>query len=240
MIYIYIIICTVIIMLLLVLSKASYTRGKEEKRVDVLFTASLPQELQSCSHNGGELIDVLTVGVYDSEGNELIRKTTQEDGAIIDFKISLAKQYTYNIVLWTHCGESDTNNIGDMKSIKMLITDNVSDFTKLEQLNDFYTTCEVVSANQSSIHTVELASPLTKINVDTTVKDAKATLKIFGVPPSFQLFIKEMSRSERVSFDYDIIPSTALFADNVGNNCPSIDYLFSSENRLAFDSDANR
>ena len=239
MLYTFITICIVIVSLLLILSKTNYTLFEAEERVDVLFTASLPQELQANSYNGEALLDMLTVGIYDSEGNEIIRKTTQTDDPIIDFNISLINKYTYNIVLWTHYEDGNTNNIGDMKSIKMLITDNVADFITLEQFNGFHTTSEGAPANQSSIHTVDLASPLTPTNEGAHEKCAKATLKIFGLPASFYLFTNEVSTTERLSFEHHTIPNNAFVADKIEYNSPPNDYLFASGGPLAFESETN-
>ena len=239
MLFIFIPICIVIISLILIMSKANYTLVEPEERVDVLFTASLPQELQAASCNGGALHDILTVGVYDSGGNVLMRKNTQIDGSKIDFKINLAKRYTYNIVLWTHYGASNTNNITDMKYIKMLVADDVEDFNTLEQLNDFYTTHEEVSVNQSSTHSVDLICPLSQNNQGPTKKYAKATLKIFGIPSSLHLFTKEMSRAERPAFDHRIKPDTSLITNNLDCDSAATDYLFASESELAFESEAS-
>ena len=239
MLYIFIPICIAIISLIFIMSKANYTLVEPADRVDVLFTASLPQELQADSYNDNTLHDILTVGVYDSDGNELIRKTTQTDGSIIDFKISLAKKYIYNIVLWTHYGARNTNNITDMKSIKMLVADDVADFNRLEHLNDFYTTPEVVSVNQSSTHSVDLIGPLSQNKQGATEKCAKATLKIFGLPSSLRLYTKEMSRTERPAFEHIIMPDTSFTTNNLDYDSTAKDYLFASENELAFESEAS-
>lgn len=159
----------------------------------------------------GNIADILTIGVYDSAGGELIRKATQTNHTVIDFKLSLATEHTYNIVLWTQHGASKTNNIGDMKSINIYITNNDADFTTIEETGGSDRTPEVQSTNQSSIHTVDLVRTIRQAaDIDTTNKREKATLKIFGLPASLQLLTKEMNGAEVFTFNHNTMHSTAL------------------------------
>lgn len=210
MIYIYIIVSIVFIYLLLTLSGRYLALFEEEEHVNVNFTASLPQGLHDCIYDGETLMDILTIGVYDSAGNELMRRATQTDHTVIDFKLSLATEHTYNIVLWTQHGTSKTNNIGDMKSINIYITNNDADFTSAEETNGLDRIPEVQSTNQSSIHTVNLVRTIKQIGIDTTDKREKATLKIFGLPASLKLLTKEMNGAEIVTFNHSTMHSTAL------------------------------
>ena len=90
-----------IIMLLLPSYKSNNPLFEEQVSVKVFFTATLPQELPPRSYAKGLMVDILNVGIFDSEGNKkgLIRKTYPiESSTNIDFAIILVKDKSYDIV----------------------------------------------------------------------------------------------------------------------------------------------
>ena len=209
MLYIYCIINIALVILFLTLFKKNKARFKNRKGVEVSFSATLPSELQTHPYDKGTLVDLLTLGIFDSEGNELIRKTTQIEDSTMNFKIRLTKNKTYNIIFWGQYEESKKYYVGDMKSIKMLITDLGPGLNTVKQ-NSSIGKHEEGNTNSSSTHCVELFRFLSKKNDDSTEKCAKAKLKIFDVPTPFNLFTREMDDVEDFSLIYHAMSDDAF------------------------------
>lgn len=224
--YIYRTLYIVITLLLLASCESNDNLLKEQESVNVLFTATLPQELQTRSYGNGEQVDILYVGIFDEEGLELLRKTSPIESSIIDFSISLAKNQTYDIVFWAQHEAGNMYDIDDMKSIKMRTTAIMTDFAMIEQLDAFYAT-ENITTTRSSIHTVELVRPLAQVNVGTSGKQAaNATFKIVGAPTTFNPFIKEVNGAEDLTFTYNDVTDERFEVKDVEYNYLAIGYLF--------------
>ena len=233
--YIYRSLYIVITFLLLTSCKSNDVLLEEQEHVDMFFTASLPKELQTRSYGDGKQVDILYAGVFDSEGKQVMLKTSPIEGTTIDFSISLTKNQTYNIVFWAQHEAYEVYDINDLKSITMDITKLPTDFDNIENMDAFYATCKGVTTNQSSIHKVELVRPLAQINIGTSGQAAaNAEFKIIGAPTSFNPFTEEVSGTENITFAYNTIPNDTFTLETIDYNYLAIAYIFASNQAKDF------
>ena len=215
--YIYLTFYIVIIILLLSSCESNNPFLEEQERVEVHFTATLPYKLQTSSYGK----DMLYIGIFDSKGDELIRKFSPIESASsnIDFTISLAKDKSSDIVFWEQNEECDMYDLTDMKSIKMNTANIDADFATIEKMDAFYATCNNVTRYQSSIHTVELVHPLSQINVGTTGKHSgNSELKITAAPTSSNPLTKEVNDPKDLTFSYSAATDEKLSIEGVTYN----------------------
>lgn len=207
-----------------------------QEQVDVSFVAKLPKDLQTRSYGDGMKVNILYVGVFNSSGIEIMRKTSPIVGGTIDFSISLTKDQSYNIVFWAQNSDCDIYNITDLKSIKMNTYTIVADFETVEKMDVFYATCKEINIAGPSIYTVDLVRPLAQINIGTSGQAvANSKFKIIGAPTSFNPFTQEVSGIENISFTYNAIPNKTFTVEGVDYNYLAMGYLFASKDTQIFD-----
>ena len=203
---------------------------EEQQEVKVSFSATL-HELQTRSYGKGSMVDMLYVGVFDSEGEqkELIRnRYTITSSTNIDFTISLAKNQRYDIVFWAQNKDCEVYDRKDMKAIKMDFDAIGNNFETVEKMDAFYATTTIDTKSTPSTHSIELIRPLAQVNVGTCGNSAtKATFTITDAPTSFHPFTQEVSGPKDLTFTYNGVATTEkLLVEDVEYNYLAIGYLF--------------
>lgn len=204
MLYIYYTTYFVIIILVSTLIKYRKSYFPKQRKVDVFFTTAFFQETQTRCYSDGENPETLILVVFDSNGNELIRKSAQADCSIMDFNISLTNNQTYNIVFWTQYIEQSKSLVNDMKSIKMLINDTVGEVASERQAND-YVTYKNATITQSSIHTVDVANFLVQIIVGIKEKNINKYFKACNVSSFLPPLIKKKRYTDNLTLIYNAV-----------------------------------
>lgn len=224
----------VVALLLLVSCESNDNLIEEQESIEVQFTTTLPQELQTRSYGNADYVDILYVQVYDTEGNELMKKSFPTFKSGFDFSIEMAKNQTYKIIFWAQHAACNVYDILDMKSIKMNSDILVAkDFTTVEQMDAFYATATIDTSTKPTIHSVDLVRPLAQVNVGTTIKEvsnAKAKFTISNASTIFHPFDGDVSKDDKkeMIFEFLVTNDKELEVEDIKYNYLVMGYFFAS------------
>lgn len=199
--------------------------------VQVSFTATLPSDTRTRSFGKAEQINTLVVGVYDTQKNEIDRKSFPIYGTSADVQLTLAKEQTFSFVFWAYDDNQNIYDIDDLTAIEMNTLPNPITFSVAETADAFFATMEDIAITGDCSYPVELVRPLAQINVGTTGKTMQAIFKVNDVPDTFHPFTNTVSGTTDFTWNFsETTTKTFSVKDNDGNetvyNYLAMGYVF--------------
>ena len=155
-------------------NKEQVAEVPDGQRVDVTFTAALPDEMATKTIGDGQTAKKLYVSVYENDDAKTKLASLDKTATFTDLKtqvtFSLVKGKTYNFVFWAQA-EDAPYDVTDLKSIK------VKDYTtgaNDEKRDAFYATRKELKVNGALTETIKLYRPFAQVNFATAdYADAK-------------------------------------------------------------------
>lgn len=220
----------------LFLCTLSCTKDLEElSDVQVSFTATLPNDMQTRSFGEAKQVNTLVVGVFNEQQQEVYRKSFAINGLTADVQLSLAQKQTYNFIFWAYDNTYSNYNIDNLTSIKMNQIPEVVTYSQIEGMDAFYATLKDITITSNKSYSVKLTRPLAQINVGTTGIPMQASLTVKGVCDSFHPFTNSVSGSSDYTWNIEQTTTEKLSVEGVEYNYLAMGYLFApvASNRIA-------
>ena len=165
----------------------------EKNQAEVTFMATLPVDVLSRSFGDAEQINTLVVGVFNSDYQELYRKSFPINGTHVEGTFALAQNQTYHFVFWAYDNSQQIYCIDDLRAIRMNALPVSLTFSEAESSDAFYAIKENVTVEGDRKYMVELIRPLAQINVGTTGKVVQTSLTAKAVPDTFYPFNNQVN-----------------------------------------------
>ena len=194
--------------------------------VQVSFTATLPSDTRTRSFGKAEQVNTLVVGVFDTQKNEIDRKSFPIYGTSADVQLTLAKEQTYSFVFWAYDGNQNIYDIDDLTAIVMNPLPSPITFSEAEAMDAFIATMEDITITGDCCCPVELVRPLAQINVGTTGTQMQATFKAKAVPDTFYPFTNTVSGTADYTWIFSETTTEIFSADGTEYNYLAMGYVF--------------
>ena len=194
--------------------------------VQVSFTATLPSDTRTRSFGKAEQVNTLVVGVFDTQKNEIDRKSFPIYGTSADVQLTLAKEQTYSFVFWAYDGNQNIYDIDDLTAIVMNPLLSPITFSEAEAMDAFIATMEDITITGDCCCPVELVRPLAQINVGTTGTQMQATFKAKAVPDTFYPFTNTVSGTADYTWIFSETTTEIFSADGTEYNYLAMGYVF--------------
>ena len=194
--------------------------------VQVSFTATLPSDTRTRSFGKAEQVNTLVVGVFDTQKNEIDRKSFPIYGTSADVQLTLAKEQTYSFVFWAYDGNQNIYDIDDLTAIVMNPLPSPITFSEAEAMDAFIATMEDITITGDCSYPVELVRPLAQINVGTTGTQMQATFKAKAVPDTFYPFTNTVSGTADYTWIFSETTTEIFSADGIEYNYLAMGYVF--------------
>lgn len=226
----------VLLAVMMVSMMSCANNDRDEDYVKVNFTASLPLEAQTRSFGNGSSVNMLVVGVFDSQKKEIARERFAIHGTMVNVEFTLVEQQTYSFVFWAY---NDTQNIYDMSNltaIKMNDMPQSVTFSQVEAMDAFFAAKKDVIITDNKSYTIELVRPLAQINVGSTGRSMNAVLAALESPDTFYPLTNSVSGKTNFTWNFNVPTSETFSVDGTLYNYLAMGYVFAPANGMSIES----
>lgn len=224
---------------------------------ETVFTAQLPDCINSRSFNDGEKAKVLKYAVYEAGKKTVIYSSDQEDAPAATYNdmkftlsLPLVKGQTYDLVFWAESETADgaTSPYTFTPSDQTIKINYTGIKCNDESRDAFFTSVTDFTVTGASQQSVLLYRPFAQLNIGTNDLEAakRANIELGTVQVAVKdvyntlnLFSGEASNVENVVFDYAELPENEDFPVEA---TPAYDYLamnYLLTGEVPYDSDVN-
>ena len=197
-----------------------------EEMIDVTFSLSAENAIQTRAISDGTGADCLMFGVFDDEGNSILPKAVKNNVTGLtstaghSMTISLAKGHTYQVAFWAQDADCTAYTVSDDMKVSIDYTGINND----EARDAFFATTEPFTVDQSTTIGVTLKRPLAQVNVGAFPFDyeqaqhlgvdiTRSSATVKGIANVLNLYDGTVSGETEVSYSLSTIPAEDLLVD---------------------------
>ncbi|MBR3886089.1 MAG: hypothetical protein IKJ21_00615 [Alistipes sp.] len=191
-----------------------------EEMIDVTFSLSAENAIQTRAISDGTGADCLMFGVFDDEGTIILPKAVKNNVTGLtstaghSMTISLAKGHTYQVAFWAQDADCTAYTVSDDMKVSIDYTGINND----EARDAFFATTEPFTVDQSTTIGVTLKRPLAQVNVGAFPFDyeqaqhlgvdiTRSSATIKGIANVLNLYDGTVSGETEVSYSLSTIPA---------------------------------
>lgn len=197
-----------------------------EEMIDVTFSLSAENAIQTRAISDGTGADCLMFGVFDDEGTIILPKAVKNNVTGLtstaghSMTISLAKGHTYQVAFWAQDADCTAYTVSDDMKVSIDYTGINND----EARDAFFATTEPFTVDQSTTIGVTLKRPLAQVNVGAFPFDyeqaqhlgvdiTRSSATVKGIANVLNLYDGTVSGETEVSYSLSTIPAEDLLVD---------------------------
>ena len=197
-----------------------------EEMIDVTFSLSTENAIQTRAISDGTGADCLMFGVFDDEGTIILPKAVKNNVTGLtstaghSMTISLAKGHTYQVAFWAQDADCTAYTVSDDMKVSIDYTGINND----EARDAFFATTEPFTVDQSTTIGVTLKRPLAQVNVGAFPFDyeqaqhlgvdiTRSSATVKGIANVLNLYDGTVSGETEVSYSLSTIPAEDLLVD---------------------------
>ena len=225
---------------------------------ETVFTAQLPDGINSRAFNDGEKAKVLKYAVYEAGKKTVIYSSDQEDAPAATYNdmkftlsLPLVNGQTYDLVFWAETeewGEGATSPYTFTPSDQTIKISYDGIKCNDESRDAFFTSVTGFTVTGASQQSVKLYRPFAQLNIGTNdleaakranIEPGTVQVAVKDIYNTLNLFSGEASNVENVVFDYAELPENETFPVEA---TPAYDYLamnYLLTGEVPYDSDVN-
>ncbi len=206
--------------------KSEETTPVIEEMIDVTFSLSAENAIQTRVISDGTGADCLMFGVFDDEGTIILPKAVKNNVTGLtstaghSMTISLAKGHTYQVAFWAQDADCTAYTVSDDMKVSIDYTGINND----EARDAFFATTEPFTVDQSTTIGVTLKRPLAQVNVGAFPFDyeqaqhlgvdiTRSSATVKGIANVLNLYDGTVSGETEVSYSLSTIPAEDLLVD---------------------------
>ena len=207
-------------------SKSEETSPVIEEMIDVTFSLSAENAIQTRAISDGTGADCLMFGVFDDEGTIILPKAVKNNVTGLtstaghSMTISLAKGHTYQVAFWAQDADCTAYTVSDDMKVSIDYTGINND----EARDAFFATTEPFTVDRSTTISVTLKRPLAQVNVGAFPFDyeqaqhlgvdiTRSSATVKGIANVLNLYDGTVSGETEVSYSLGTIPAEDLLVD---------------------------
>lgn len=207
-------------------SKSEETTPVIEEMIDVTFSLSAEDAIQTRAISDGTGADCLMFGVFDDEGTIILPKAVKNNVTGLtstaghSMTISLAKGHTYQVAFWAQDADCTAYTVSDDMKVSIDYTGINND----EARDAFFATTEPFTVDRSTTIGVTLKRPLAQVNVGAFPFDyeqaqhlgvdiTRSSATVKGIANVLNLYDGTVSGETEVSYSLSTIPAEDLLVD---------------------------
>lgn len=207
-------------------SKSEETTPVIEEMIDVTFSLSAENAIQTRAISDGTGADCLMFGVFDNEGTIILPKAVKNNVTGLtstaghSMTISLAKGHTYQVAFWAQDADCTAYTVSDDMKVSIDYTGINND----EARDAFFATTEPFTVDRSTTIGVTLKRPLAQVNVGAFPFDyeqaqhlgvdiTRSSATVKGIANVLNLYDGTVSGETEVSYSLSTIPAEDLLVD---------------------------
>ena len=207
-------------------SKSEETTPVIEEMIDVTFSLSAENAIQTRAISDGTGADCLMFGVFDDEGTIILPKAVKNNVTGLtstaghSMTISLAKGHTYQVAFWAQDADCTAYTVSDDMKVSIDYTGINND----EARDAFFATTEPFTVDRSTTIGVTLKRPLAQVNVGAFPFDyeqaqhlgvdiTRSSATVKGIANVLNLYDGTVSGETEVSYSLSTIPEEDLLVD---------------------------
>lgn len=207
-------------------SKSEETTPVIEEMIDVTFSLSAENAIQTRAISDGTGADCLMFGVFDDEGTIILPKAVKNNVTGLtstaghSMTISLAKGHTYQVAFWAQDADCTAYTVSDDMKVSIDYTGINND----EARDAFFATTEPFTVDRSTTIGVTLKRPLAQVNVGAFPFDyeqaqhlgvdiTRSSATVKGIANVLNLYDGTVSGETEVSYSLSTIPAEDLLVD---------------------------
>lgn len=207
-------------------SKSEETTPVIEEMIDVTFSLSAENAIQTRAISDGTGADCLMFGVFDDEGIIILPKAVKNNVTGLtstaghSMTISLAKGHTYQVAFWAQDADCTAYTVSDDMKVSIDYTGINND----EARDAFFATTEPFTVDRSTTIGVTLKRPLAQVNVGAfpfdyeqaqhlSVDITRSSATVKGIANVLNLYDGTVSGETEVSYSLSTIPAEDLLVD---------------------------
>lgn len=197
-----------------------------EEMIDVTFSLSAENAIQTRAISDGTGADCLMFGVFDDEGTIILPKAVKNNVTGLtstaghSMTISLAKGHTYQVAFWAQDADCTAYTVSDDMKVSIDYTGINND----EARDAFFATTEPFTVDRSTTIGVTLKRPLAQVNVGAFPFDyeqaqhlgvdiTRSSATVKGIANVLNLYDGTVSGETEVSYSLSTIPAEDLLVD---------------------------
>lgn len=197
-----------------------------EEMIDVTFSLSAENAIQTRAISDGTGADCLMFGVFDDKGTIILPKAVKNNVTGLtstaghSMTISLAKGHTYQVAFWAQDADCTAYTVSDDMKVSIDYTGINND----EARDAFFATTEPFTVDRSTTIGVTLKRPLAQVNVGAFPFDyeqaqhlgvdiTRSSATVKGIANVLNLYDGTVSGETEVSYSLSTIPAEDLLVD---------------------------
>lgn len=197
-----------------------------EEMINVTFSLSAENAIQTRAISDGTGADCLMFGVFDDEGTIILPKAVKNNVTGLtstaghSMTISLAKGHTYQVAFWAQDADCTVYTVSDDMKVSIDYTGINND----EARDAFFATTEPFTVDRSTTISVTLKRPLAQVNVGAFPFDyeqaqhlgvdiTRSSATVKGIANVLNLYDGTVSGETEVSYSLSTIPAEDLLVD---------------------------